>query len=311
MIIYLDQCILGYLSDKIVSLLEGDEYHYIYSDIHFQEFSHHKDPSLFLNVLKEINGKYLKLELDERFNYTGNANIYEGDPSVHFQDYKQNLSGLNFDPQFLNPLILWVNGANNREAVEQLPSDIQLQFSELLKKIGLDNETTSTQTKDLQRGYDELSKLFLKEESDIDNTYKALTPYGAASNSQEENPLAYIWENLIAKEIKNSMTSEQFYGFEPLPGQEDCKLYYQIIKCCQMLDNIGFYAEKKRRKADKLPNVLADSAHIANAICFCHVLVTADKKLAQRASAISQYKNRDLRIIYFDPVSHIYSPIRE
>jgi hypothetical protein len=80
------------------------------------------------------------------------------------------------------------------------------------------------------------------------------------------------------------MTSDCFFGFEGRPT------YLGIIACCSVLDILGFQGEGKARKILSMPNVRSDANHIAMG-AFCQVLLSADKRLINRAAAIYEYKN--------------------
>ena len=55
------------------------------------------------------------------------------------------------------------------------------------------------------------------------------------------------------------------------------------------MDILGFQAEKKCRKINKIHNVKSDFGHIAMG-AYCAAILSEDKRLAKRAKAIYEYK---------------------
>jgi hypothetical protein len=55
------------------------------------------------------------------------------------------------------------------------------------------------------------------------------------------------------------------------------------------MDFVGFQAEKKCRKIDKIPNIRSDAEHIAMG-AFCTAILSEDKRQIRRAKAIYEYK---------------------
>jgi hypothetical protein len=113
---------------------------------------------------------------------------------------------------------------------------------------------------------------------------------GRFGSIKGENQLLQIWE--IIKPVCGTLTSDQFFGFDPVHkfGYESVPAYLGIASCCAVLDILGFKAEKKVRRLEKLPNVRSDAAHIGMG-AYCTAIVSTDRRLAERAKAIYQYKN--------------------
>jgi hypothetical protein len=135
--------------------------------------------------------------------------------------------------------------------------------------------------------------------NDITKTRSVLgNDKGAVGSVSGENIVKKIWD--IIRPISGEVSCEQFFGFNPIDkqGYDKWPIYLGIIGCCTVMDIVGFQAEKKCRKIEKLPNVRSDSGHIGMG-AFCSLVISRDKRLVKRANAIYEYKgiNSSARVL--------------
>lgn len=115
---------------------------------------------------------------------------------------------------------------------------------------------------------------------------------GAAGALAPEEAIPRIWE-MVSPHLPEPTNINRFLCFEGLEefmeGPTDPAL--GIAGCCAVFDLVGFQAEKKSRRLDKIGNLRADAMHIAMASLTGH-LATTDERLAMRARAI--YAGREM-----------------
>ncbi len=73
--------------------------------------------------------------------------------------------------------------------------------------------------------------------------------------------------------------------------------YLKIVALHSFLNMVGYHADKKLSSTKKLPSTRHDGEHIAYG-AFCDYLLSADRKLVQKAAAIYQYLDVGTRIMH-------------
>jgi hypothetical protein len=287
---YLDQNVIGLQQAGDIDLSRSDNIQWVYSKEHFAEIRRSHSPELYLSQLALLNAKLLDLELNSDWKITGTARVIDGTAHDHYASYMQALAEVAVDDTILDPFTAWLNGGGDEGLFKDVPTAVAQQVSSLL---GLESVVA---TAPLQLTFQEAIDQLLAYGNDIETVRAALgVGKGAAGSISGENPLTEIW-NLVAP-YSNGLSSDQFFGFEPVDKQgcEKWPKYLGIVGCCAVLDLVGFQAEKKGRRIEKVPNVRSDAAHIAMA-AYCNALVTADKRLAWRAAGIYKYKGIETRV---------------
>jgi hypothetical protein len=288
---YVDQNVVGMLAQGEISLPRLPELCWVYSKEHFAEIHRSSDPKPFLSALEGIGAKLLDTELNSNWKISGRAQLIEhGSVAQHYASYLEAIQGYDFYANLFDPLLAWINGGSDEGPFKELPDRLAENTLRLLKDqpMALDlNGALSVITDGLSGMIGQM----VERGNDITKTRKALgAGKGVVGSITGDNQLLKIWE--IIGSVCSGTTCDQFFGFDPIDkqGYDEWPLYLGIVGCCAVMDIIGFQAEKKCRKLEKIPNVRSDANHIAMG-AFCSAIVSHDKRLIGRARAIYDYKS--------------------
>lgn len=288
-LIYLDQNVLGLQLNGLINLAKIKNVQWVYSKEHFAEIHRSVIPERYLEALTYLDAKLLELVLHD-FKLTGEAKIIQtGSAEEHFADYQKTIGEFSFDLDIFHPFICWINGGGNAELLRAFPEKLLSQIE--LLNLRLPPEFRCEEQHEESEKFSEMISDMLRFGNDVEKRRSMLGgEKGRFGSIGGEDQLMQIW-NVIREKI-GQVTSDQFFGFEPIHESADSPipLFIGIQSCCAVLDLIGFKSEKKSRKLEKIANVSSDAAHIASA-AYCNVLLTTDKRMAERAKAIYQYKN--------------------
>lgn len=287
-LIYIDQNILNFQIRGEVDLLNGSsEFQWIYSKQHFSEFGKSKKCSEFLCILEEIDARMIELELDERFQIKDTCFIHSsGTPQYHFERYQEAISDIDFDINVLNTPIAWLNGNRDQNALKKYPKQIISELQKMLSKLGLVVENIAGGS-DFKSTLIENQKNLASIKEPIEKIREKFgEKHGFSHFSKKDNPLEEIWNRI--KDLGPELTAGQFFGFMPYIEEDRIPKYLGIVRCCSVLDVIGFCSEKKSRKISSIPNIQSDAAHIGYG-AFCSGFLSGDLRLCQRARAIYRY----------------------
>lgn len=288
-LIYIDQNILGLQVDGVLDLAKNNQAQWVYSKEHFAEIRRSDQPDKYLEVLKNINAKMLELEL-VNWKISGTAKLNEdGSPEEKYAEYLEATGQVEINNDWFDSFQVWVNGGGDKQILRAIPEQVTSQIQSL-------NELLPTELRVQQNEYSNSTFHIMIDElaangNDINKTREMLGGgKGRFGSIDGENKLHQIWE--IIKPTCGSITSDQFFGFDPpiKHGYDSVPLFLGIVGCCSVLDIIGFQAEKKIRRLEKIKNVRSDATHIGMG-AFCAAIMTTDKRLAKRAKAIYAYKN--------------------
>lgn len=287
-LIYIDQNMIGFQLDGVVDLSRLKDVYWVYSKEHFAEIGRSESPEKYLGALGSIDAKLLDIKTED-FKLTGEASlVHVGTPEEHYASYLEAVGDVPFDDGIFDPLQAWGNGGGNAEILRALPEKYSAQLKALNDLIPMELQRSPEVSPNFD--FSEMIEQMISGGNDIERTRTILGGgKGRFGSIEGDNQLLQIWE--IIGPMCSPVTSEQFFGFEPFHsfGYEKAPLYLGIASCCAVLDVLGFYAEKKARRPERLANVRSDASHIGMA-AYCSALLTADRRLAKRAKAIYQYK---------------------
>ena len=282
--IYFDQNILSLDDKTLQDLSKLSEIQWVYSSEHYKEIARSEYPDFYIN-------KLLILKPKKRIVTYTNNKIIDQVELLEIPDFKVDyegfISGSYEVPTFTSFKIFraWVNGGNYDELFAKVPSILNDEINNALTKCGLQHSIKSSSDIDF--------KLVINAMLQQGNNIEALRGFygiskGNIGNLNSELALEQIYD-LAIKSIPSLslITSDQFFGFEQYDNGEFIKvpLHQGIIYCCIMLDLLGYQAEKKCRKLEKIDNTHSDAVHIATA-AFFNGLLSRDQRLINRAKAI-------------------------
>jgi hypothetical protein len=290
-LVYLDQNIIGLIANKEINIQQSDDFIFTYSQEHFREIRRSNTPQLYLNALHQIDAKLLDLELDEDWKITGKAQIKEsGTPSELYSEYIEAISNVDFSEEIFDSFLAWVNGGGDKESLESLPDLLSEQIFEITKDLTKCTKELNDRLANIDPEFKSVIDNLIENGNDIIKTRSALgNDKGMVGSVLGENIIDKIWS--IIQPSSGELTCDEFFGFNPIDkqGYDIWPMYLGIVGACAVMDIIGYQAEKKCRKIEKLPNVRSDSGHIGMG-AFCSLVISKDKRLVKRANAIYKYK---------------------
>jgi len=291
-LLYIDQNVVGLHIEKHIKLTKLSSFYWVYSKEHFAEINRSSHAERYLEALEFLDAKLLDLELGSDEKFTGCAQLIEhGTPSQHYDSYIRATSEEDSSENLFDPFVVWLNGGGEEGSLRKLPDQLAEQITVLTTDLPEINSTMCSTLESITPDFAQLIENLIEYGNDISETRKAMGDgRGAVGDVKGENQIQQIW-NIIGRSCPG-VTCDQFFGFDPTDkqGYESWPVHLGIINCCAVMDIVGFQAEKKCRKVEKLANVRSDARHIAMG-AFCSAILSEDKRLIRRATAIYQYKN--------------------
>lgn len=290
-LIYLDQNVIGLQQEGKLGLRKSDDYIWVFSKEHFAEIKRSKDPTQYIEVLDQLDAKLLALKLDENWKITDQTEVsWDKTPGQCFDEYLEATGDVDFDETIFDPLQVWLNGGGDEGPLRDLPDKLAAQIIDILKADPILAANELSRLEESRKKYDAMTDELVDKGNDIAQVRTAFgDSKGRIGSLSGDNVLEQIW-SIVSPACKN-VGINQFFGFEPIDnmGYQKWPVYLGIVGCCSVLDILGFQAEKKCRKVEKIANVRSDSGHIAMG-AFCTAILTGDKRLLKRAKAIYEFK---------------------
>ncbi len=310
-LVYIDQNIIGLQLEGRLNLTKRSELYWVYSKEHFAEIRRSSNAKQYLSELEKIEAKLLDLELNSDWKITGAVNLIEhGTPTQHYEAYIDAIGEVNFSDNLFDPFQVWVNGGGDEGPLKELPDRLAEQVLALTSDLPLNDNDLVERLDTLKPEFSNVIEQMVEQGNDIKKTREALGDgKGAVGGISGENQLQQIWD--IIGSACAGINCDQFFGFDPIDkqGYELWPVYLGIVGCCAVMDIVGFQAEKKCRKLEKIPNVRSDSTHIAMG-AFCSAILSEDKRLIKRAKAIYEYKGIGTSALLLKMLANTYEPFR-
>lgn len=287
--VYLDQNVISRIANGDMPLLCIPAVQWIYSKEHFREISRSDDPMKYLRVLDRLDAKLIDPVLSD-WEITGEAHLHQdGTAEKHYADFLDAIDAVGFSDGPFDAILAWVNGGGDEALLHLVPEQAVAQIQALNDTLPLEMRPAMRET--FQQELAEMVDQMATNGNDIKKMRELLgEEKGSFGSISGKNELLQIWSK-ISQTYPPGISCDQFFGFVKLEclGGEVVPMLTGIISCCAVLDIIGFQAEPKCRKIEKLPNVRSDATHIAMG-AFCSAIITADRRFARRAKAIYEYK---------------------
>lgn len=286
-LVYLDQNILGLLNSGKVRL-DGADYTWVFSDIHFEEIAHGSRTDL-LDELARINARRIEPELVD-WKLTGNAFLQPHNPPAEdFAHFIENTTTTRWNPSAQYDVMATLFGSKDTEALATVPErtweNIVEMFADFPDQVDLsvlEPDAVLVPAREL------LGKL-AAQPVELESNRKALGLRGITNLLEShENPLQKIWE--IVEPSMPGVTADQFFGAVHLDDGEwkQSTPFVAVIGAYVVLNQLGFRPDKNLAKSSSWANIMSDARHCATA-SHCAVFLTADRRLRLKAEAIYRY----------------------
>jgi hypothetical protein len=244
----------------------------------------------YVRILDQLDAKLIKLVLSDG-RITEEVHLHQdGTAEKHYVDFLDATGSAQFDETPFDAILAWANGGGNESRLRVVPEQFAAQIKALNGMLPTEMHLALDET--LIQNLLAMIENMVSERRSIDDTRGLLgADKGGFGNISGKDELLQIWSK-IRKCCPEEISRDQLFGFvaPECRGGQAVPMPIGIIGCCASLDFIGFQAEPKSRKIEKLPNVRSDAIHIAMG-AYCHIIVTGDQRLARRARAIYQYKS--------------------
>ena len=295
-LVYIDQNIIGLQLQGHINLSKRDDVIWVYSKEHFTEIKRASEPEKYLDVLNNIDATMLDLIFDENWKITGEARLVNDlTPFENYQNYIEAIGNVEFDETIFDPFQVWVNGGGDEGPLKELSENLADQVLRLTSDLPFDRTEMANKVATIKPVIDSMVDELISNGNDIKKTRAAFgDEKGTIGGVSGENQVAQIWDIISPSMESSGVSCDQFFGFDPVDkqGYELWPLYLGIIGCNAVMDILGFQAEKKCRKINKIQNVRSDASHIGMG-AYCSAILSEDKRLVKRAKAIYEYKNID------------------
>jgi len=295
--VYLDQNIVGYFYDGLLSVPERNDIQWVYSSEHFSEIAR-GNATEFLSVFEKLKARQIYLVHDNDFKITGNVRLHEYlSPYELYERHIETINQVPFDQSPMLELLARMYGANNFESACSVPDKLDEQIRLILEGLPIENVILSK----WEKARADLTKTINEHLVNGRTLEEMRAPIGLskgrASNLQErENPIVELWQLVGAKAA--GITCDQLFGFDPIDkqGYKTWPLYLGIVGCHAILNAFGYRPDKNLSVPAALAGVVSDGSHIGYG-AFCNAVISEDSRFCSKASAIYRYKNIATKVI--------------
>lgn len=321
---YLDHNVLDLMTKgdphQVKELLKKNNFTPVYSDESLKEIQRSIGyESGFLELLNEIEAKYIEPILDQNFKQTGQANIHSVLPSDIYKRFLANqLEDSSGDFGMSEMLMKFYGGQPDQsfeEIFQQGAVDLQKHMKEALEGIGdisLDETIDMQGIKKLIEDLPELmnsqssrvaEELDEKEKSPV-LEFEAKTGIGPVvlNNVKPPNVVEKIWQMLSDIEGFSEIDIETFFGVKPHSFEADSDrertIQEKVNAVYHQLNFLGYYRDSKMKKDRRFRASFSDMTH-AGVASFCHLFLCRDEDLVMKAAAAYEYLGVNTRILHY------------
>lgn len=320
-LVYLDHNVLDSMTKGdphgISELFKKNTFIAAYSNENLREIERSKGyENTFLEVLKNIDARYIVPNLDKKFRYTGTAQVHDGNP---FEIYRSHIENTGEMPELgygmsgmLRKMYGGLEDSSFSDIFEKGANEIGdlIQCSdEEVEAAGLGHEETE-QMKELIRtlpdilkdSYSELGGIL--DHYSVENVTKEFERTTGVSskvlkNISEPNSLAKVWGEVEKAFPSAGLTLEKFFGLDQSewshdPGRE-LSVVEKVNAIYHQLNYIGYYRDSKMKKHRRFTASSSDMTHSGMAT-FCKLFICRDEDLVMKAAAAYEYLGLQTKI---------------
>jgi hypothetical protein len=276
--VYIDQNILGYAKDGRL-FVDTDDLRLVFSETHFKEFPPGQEQG-FLDTIDALHARMVKIRLDQKFEITDSAEILPETPVRILYDrfkqtYREDLATA-FDP-----MLSRLYGGEDLNAALKVPDDLRERVTRLLEA----NPLLATLAPKVEQVFGQLKEVLSRElpkAQQIEIQRKQMgTDKGRLSGIPPSDVLPFVNDILL----KNTGVDYLVLFEKLLKGKPN---FLRIAALNSWLNSVGYNPDTRLSSRGKVANSRNDAEHMGNA-AFCQLLLTEDRRLAKRATAIYQY----------------------
>ena len=313
--VYLDQNVLDFFTKHgfgdLGQVLIKD-YQVVYSDETLKEIQRSKGfEDNFLNVLKELNAKYLKFFFEQpSFTSTNLVSINNSDPYYVYKEYCENSSYNSFE-HTMQQWLYKFSGGRKGDSLLDIHNEQISAFSELITSIMNNSDELPAEvrnqlllyTKEMTFQYDSTlkqTKDMMLENIEDDENWNGIKDFRACleigpkqlNNIEPPNVLIKIFDTLKTLPSFNQadIDIEDFFQLKQNPIYPD-RPYFKhekVTSIYNMLNTLGYYPDSNVHKERRFIAAVSDNRH-ASIASFCNYLLSNDEHFIKKVSAVYEY----------------------
>jgi hypothetical protein len=327
-----DNHILAYLDHNILDLMtKGDPHDVkellrkhnltpVYSDESLKEIQRSIGyENRFLELLGEIEAKYIEPLLDQNFKQAGQTRIHSISPKMCYENFLENQKESPNGDFGISEMLMKFYGGQSDSSFEEIfqkgAVDLQKYLKEAIdgvEELQLDETIDIESLKMFIENLPELmgsqsSKMAKELDEQGDSSVSAFeTETGIGpivlKNITPPNVVEKIWQMLSEIQGFSEIDIETFFGVKPHSFEEDHDrertIQEKVNAVYHQLNYLGYYRDSKMKKERRFRASFSDMTH-AGIASFCHLFLCRDEDLVMKAAAAYEYVGVQTKILHY------------
>lgn len=292
----------------------------VFSDETLKEIHRSKGyENKFIELLEEINAKYIEPVLDEKFKQTGQARIHAVPPKAIYKQFLQNLAETPEGNFGISEMLMKFYGgkqdASFKKIFENGANDLHRYILETLDDLDDIPEMSSHEIDKLKALFADLPEIMKTQTSSMaaELDEQGASPISAfevgtgggpkiLNNIEPPDVVMKVWELVSKKMNAPSIDLKTFFGVRPHAFEEDSgrerTLQEKVNAIYLQLNFLGYYRDSKMKKERRFKASFSDMTH-AGIASFYHIFLCRDKDLVKKTDAAFEYLGVKTIILYY------------
>jgi len=323
---YLDHNILDLMTKgdphKVKELLKKEKWTPIYSDETLKEIHRSKGyENIFLELLEEINAKFIEPILDGKFKQTGQAKIHEVSAKVKYEQFLQNKREMPVGDFGISEMLMKFYGGKQDTSFEKIIKnggkelqryiletlenidkiDIPEKASQKIKKF---KELTSDLPEILKAQTSSMTTELDKQNMSVIGEFEKETGIGprVLNNIDFPDVIIKLWAIVSKKIGAPKIDLETFFGIKPQAFEKDFgkerTLQEKVNAIYHQLNFLGYHRDSKMELERRFKASFSDMTH-AGMASFCHFFLSRDNDLVMKTAAAFEYLDVKTKILHY------------
>jgi len=321
---YLDHNILDMMTKgdpkQIKELLKNAKLIPIFSNESLKEIHRSKGyEHTFLDLLEEIEARFIEPTLDQDSKSTGQAQIYTVCPKLMYEQFLQNEHENQKNKlEFSDVLLKFYGGKTDLSFTEVFENQIDSVQKNLLAAIdGIKDipkemkpfiDMFQTVVEELPVEWKEKTAEMTNKLDNMDDSpitsFEAHTGVGAATlkNINPPHVVQQVWSFISDKIGSDAFELETFFGIKPQPydpePDRERTLQEKVNAIYQQLNFLGYYRDSNMKVERRFKASFSDMTH-AGVAAFCHVFICRDGDLVMKTKAAYEYLGINTVVLFY------------
>lgn len=263
----------------------------------------------FLDVLDQLDAKYIEPVLDQNFRQTGQARLDEISPELRYRNFLETQNNNEYGDFGLTKFLMKFYGGQQESSFsdifEQGAIDLQKHLKELLVGVDTLSVNKSVDVELLEKLIDEFSVLMqeltspMAKELDqqklsLISAIEVATDTGPIelNNIKSPNAIEKIWQKLAKVDGMSSIEMDCFFGIKPCSfdtnADKEKTVQEKVNAVYHQLNVIGYYRDSDMKRYRGFRRSFSDMTH-AGVASFCDLFFCRDQSLVMKTIAAYEY----------------------